>query len=123
MLSPDGSRVVLVATGSDSRTRLWVRSLDREDTRLLAGTVGALHPFWSPDGKDIAFFADGKLKRVSARILFDARLGVLPYDLAEYDSTPDGQRFLVNQSAPPPRPRGGQPALRLDGEAAAVRRS
>jgi eukaryotic-like serine/threonine-protein kinase len=66
VLSPDGSRLALVATGTDSRTRLWVRSLDRGEPRLLAGTAGAVQPFWSPDGKDIAFFADGKLKRVPA---------------------------------------------------------
>ena len=65
-LSPDGRQIVLVATGSNSRTRLWVRSLDHDDTRLLDGTLGALRPFWSPDGKDIAFFADGKLKRIPA---------------------------------------------------------
>jgi Tol biopolymer transport system component len=31
----------------------------------IPGTEGALHPFWSPDGKAIGFFAHGKLKRVA----------------------------------------------------------
>ena len=28
------------------------------------GTEGARYPFWSPDGRDVAFFADARLKRV-----------------------------------------------------------
>ena len=32
----------------------------------LAGTRGAAYPFWSPDSKHIALFADGKLKRIAA---------------------------------------------------------
>ena len=31
----------------------------------LAGTEGAIYPFWSPDSRSLGFFADGKLKRVS----------------------------------------------------------
>jgi Tol biopolymer transport system component len=30
----------------------------------LAGTEGASFPFWSPDGKSLGFFAEGKLKRI-----------------------------------------------------------
>ena len=32
--------------------------------RALPGTEGAIFPFWSPDGRSIAFFADRKLKRI-----------------------------------------------------------
>jgi eukaryotic-like serine/threonine-protein kinase len=32
----------------------------------LAGTEGATFPFWSPDSKSIAFFADGNLKKIEA---------------------------------------------------------
>jgi dipeptidyl aminopeptidase/acylaminoacyl peptidase len=42
-----------------------VRSLDAAEPRLLAGTDGAQSPFWSPDGRDLGFFADGQLKRIS----------------------------------------------------------
>jgi eukaryotic-like serine/threonine-protein kinase len=33
--------------------------------RAFAGTEGATHPFWSPDGRNVGFFGDGKLKRIS----------------------------------------------------------
>jgi Tol biopolymer transport system component len=32
----------------------------------VADTTSAYYPFWSPDAREIAFFADGKLKRVAA---------------------------------------------------------
>jgi hypothetical protein len=40
--------------------------LDQSNAVLLAGTEGAEAPFFSPDGKSIAFFADGKLKKIDA---------------------------------------------------------
>ena len=39
-------------------------SLQSTDAHEIAGTSGGYAPFWSPDGRDIGFFADGKLKRV-----------------------------------------------------------
>ena len=40
--------------------------LDNEDSLRLENTDGALSPFFSPDSRHIGFFADGKLKRISA---------------------------------------------------------
>jgi Tol biopolymer transport system component len=60
-ISPDGQRIVFVAT-SEGRSRLSLRSLDANSARPLAGTELASYPFWSPDGRSIGFFADGKLK-------------------------------------------------------------
>src|ERR1051326_1426585 len=48
----------------NGKTGLWVRPLDGTAARLLDGTVGAAHPFWSPDGKSIGFLADNTIKRV-----------------------------------------------------------
>ena len=45
--------------------KLWVRSLAALQARPLAGTENASQPFWSPDGRDIGFFAEG-LRRVPA---------------------------------------------------------
>jgi Tol biopolymer transport system component len=60
ILSPDGSRLVYV-----SQSRLFTRRLDQAKTTELAGTEGAFEPFFSPDGQWVAFFAQGKLKKVS----------------------------------------------------------
>ena len=62
-LSADGRQMAFVAT-DDKTSRLWVRPLDSENARPLAGTEGASYPFWKPDGTAIGFFAQGKLKRV-----------------------------------------------------------
>jgi hypothetical protein len=43
---------------------LWTHEVGSHRTNSIDGTQGATYPFWSPDGKFIAFFADGKLKTV-----------------------------------------------------------
>ena len=51
-LSPDGRQIVFVASG-DGASRLWLRSLDDNIAKPLAGTDGARYPFWSPDGRAV----------------------------------------------------------------------
>jgi Tol biopolymer transport system component len=65
-VSPDGRRIAYVAD-RDGQPTLWLRSLDTADARPLAATDRARRPFWSPDSRSIAFFADGYLKRIEAR--------------------------------------------------------
>jgi Tol biopolymer transport system component len=78
-LSPDGRRMVLdVRVGNQAV--LVLRSLDSSQIQSLAGTENARSPFWSPDSRSIGFYADGKLKTVSAnggpaQVLCDASLG------------------------------------------------
>jgi Tol biopolymer transport system component len=64
-LSPDGRQLVFAATTPDGRSFLWLRALDNEEPRRLDSTEGAEYPFWSPDSRSIAFFAEGKMKRVA----------------------------------------------------------
>jgi eukaryotic-like serine/threonine-protein kinase len=57
---------------------LWIRSFGAGSAQQLTGTDGAMYPFWSPDNRQIGFFADGKLKSVdlsagAIRIICDAR--------------------------------------------------
>jgi serine/threonine protein kinase len=63
-ISPDGRRLVFAAIGTDNQRLLWVRSLDSLDAQPLNGSEGARAPFWSPDSRFIAFFAQQKLKKV-----------------------------------------------------------
>jgi len=66
-VSPDGRKVAFVVTGADHKATVWVRSLDSEEARPLAGTEGALGtPFWSPDSRFLAFTSNGKLKKIEA---------------------------------------------------------
>jgi len=67
LLSPDGTRLALVAIGTDQKRRIYVRSLDQLQAAALSGTENARDPFFSPDGQWIGFFADGKLKKISAQ--------------------------------------------------------
>jgi Tol biopolymer transport system component len=65
-LSPDGRMLAFSAQGADGIQALYVRPLDASTPRLLAGTTGAGMPFWSPDSRNIGFYADGQLKRIAA---------------------------------------------------------
>jgi serine/threonine-protein kinase len=64
-ISPDGTRLAFVSRGSDGKTALSQRLLESPKSTALAGTEGAGAPFFSPDSRWIAFFADQKLKKIS----------------------------------------------------------
>jgi Tol biopolymer transport system component/predicted Ser/Thr protein kinase len=65
-LSPDGLKLAFAVMDSSGMTHLWVRHLNAVSPFELAGTDGASDPFWSPDNRFIAFFANNKLKKVDA---------------------------------------------------------
>jgi serine/threonine protein kinase len=61
-LSPDGKRIAYYANA-----RLYIRALDQQEPRPLEGSEGPpTTPFWSPDGRSLAFASRGVLKVVSA---------------------------------------------------------
>jgi Tol biopolymer transport system component len=63
-ISPDGKYLAFDATDTSGKTRIWVRALGALVAQPLAGTEGTTRPFWSPDGRFLGFFADGKLKKI-----------------------------------------------------------
>ena len=62
--SPDGTHLAFSALSADGKIGLWLRTLSTSRAHRLDETDGATYPFWSPDGKHVGFFAEGKLKTV-----------------------------------------------------------
>jgi serine/threonine protein kinase len=64
-VSPDGRMVVIVAAVNGKR-QLWLRPVDALQSQPMPTTENAIYPFWSPDSRNIAFFAEGKLRKIAA---------------------------------------------------------
>jgi serine/threonine-protein kinase len=62
-LSPDGKNLVYSAFNGENY-QLYLHPLNKFESIPIPGTEGANHPFFSPDGKQIGFFAENKLKKV-----------------------------------------------------------
>jgi serine/threonine-protein kinase len=64
-ISPDGTRIVY--SGSNGGTRMLFQRMAAElESKPIPGTEEAVQPFFSPDGKWLAFFAHHKLMKVLA---------------------------------------------------------
>jgi serine/threonine protein kinase len=103
-ISPDGRQIVFAAT-ADDRTKLWIHSLDTGSARPLPGTDGGQLPFWSPDGRAIGFFAQGKLKKIDIDSGTVTPLANAPNPQGGGDWSKDGTIVFV--------PVGGSPVLQI----------
>jgi len=77
VLSPDGGTIAFTATGASGKPTIWVRPLNVLEAHSIPGTESAIFPFWSPDGRALGFFTEGKLETIdleggSAQIICDA---------------------------------------------------
>jgi DNA-binding winged helix-turn-helix (wHTH) protein len=69
-LSRDGRMLAFIAPGPEHYgTDLWVQEVGAAGALCFENTEGASYPFWSPDSRSIAFFAEGKLKRVPRTVV------------------------------------------------------
>ncbi|MGD1091981.1 MAG: protein kinase [Bryobacteraceae bacterium] len=64
-ISPDGCTLVIAAQVNGKR-QLWLRPMDALQAQPMAFTEDATYPFWSPDGRYVGFFAQGKLRKIAA---------------------------------------------------------
>jgi eukaryotic-like serine/threonine-protein kinase len=64
-VSPSGAHVVFSSRVTQQGTMLVLRPMAEASMRVMAGTLEGGFPFWSPDGREIGFFADGKLKKMN----------------------------------------------------------
>jgi Tol biopolymer transport system component len=81
-VAPNGCCLAFVAT-TEGRRRLWLRRLDTIAAQALTGTTEAFSPFWSPDSRFIAFFAEGRLRKIAVA-------GGAPETLCDLPITPSG---------------------------------
>jgi predicted Ser/Thr protein kinase len=64
-LSRDGRLLAFVARSAAGKKQIYVRAMDAVDAEPIAGTEGGEMPFFSPDGRQLGFASEGRLKRVA----------------------------------------------------------
>jgi serine/threonine protein kinase len=62
-ISPNARQIVF-EQNYQRQNMFWIRSMESTELRPLPGTERGMFPFWSPDNRSIAFFSDGKLRRI-----------------------------------------------------------
>src|SRR5258706_6083607 len=65
-VSPDGNKLAFTARDASGKVLLWIRPIDSLTAQPLPSTDGAAFPFWSPDSRFIAYFAQQKLLKIAA---------------------------------------------------------
>lgn len=95
VLSPNGKNLVFPAFNGEKYS-LYLRPLDQLESTPIPGTDYANHPFFSPDGQQIGFCAEGKLKKVYLT-------GGRPITVCEANGgatwTPDGTIIIGTRSS------------------------
>jgi Tol biopolymer transport system component len=111
-IAPDGRRIVFVAS-DNGVPRLWMRALKATEAQPLQGTAHASQPFWSPDGREIGFFADGRVRRlvVDTGLVLDVARAPVPAGgtwnadgVILYPVVPDSPIFRATLDGDMPRP-------------------
>jgi Tol biopolymer transport system component len=80
-ITRDGQTVAYVTRQGTDDAQLYLRDLSSFEPRPVTGSSGALQPFFSPDGKWVAFFAQGQLQKAEVSGGAPIRLAEAPNPL------------------------------------------
>jgi eukaryotic-like serine/threonine-protein kinase len=103
--SPDGRRLAYVSDES-GRFEIYVQPYPGPGGKWQISTDGGTEPVWNPNGRELFYRNGSKMMAVEIttqpgfsagkpRILFEGRYEPAPVPVANYDVSPDGQRFLM----------------------------
>jgi serine/threonine protein kinase/Tol biopolymer transport system component len=78
-ISPDGQTIAYAARQGTQEAQLYIRKLNSFESQVVIGSSGTgQRPFFRPDGKWVAFFADGYLKKVEVAGGSPVKIAVAP---------------------------------------------
>jgi Tol biopolymer transport system component len=103
--SPDGRWLAYVSNES-GQFQVYLRPYPGPDRRVPVSTEGGTHPRWNPNGKELFYRNGNRMLGVDVsttpsltlsrpRVLFDQRYVFGGQTVANYDVSPDGQRFVM----------------------------
>ena len=105
--SPDG-RWIVYASDESGQFQVYLRSAQGGDRRWQVSTEGGTHPMWNRNGRELFYRNGTKMTAIDVKIagadvdfgqpavLFDKKYSYgNTLSIANYDVTPDGQRFVM----------------------------
>ncbi len=107
--SPDG-RWIAYTSNESGRTEVYVRPYPGPGGKWQVSTDGGTEPVWNPKGRELFYRSEQKMMAVDyterpefsagkPKMLFEGAYVPLPRSLADYDVSPDGQRFVMLKNA------------------------
>jgi eukaryotic-like serine/threonine-protein kinase len=103
--SPDGHWLAYISDES-GRYEIFVQPYPGPGGKWQISTEGGMDPVWNHNGKELFYRNGDKMMAVDIdtqpnflagkpRVLFEGRYQPAPFPIANYDVSPDGQRFLM----------------------------
>jgi DNA-binding winged helix-turn-helix (wHTH) protein/Tol biopolymer transport system component len=102
-VSPDGKRVVYVASAPGGKTQLWLAPVDRTSPATKIGNIGGLSPHFGPNGQILFERTEGNANYLEQIRPDGSGLSkVVPYSIIEIQSISPGRRWLMAVVPAPP---------------------
>jgi Tol biopolymer transport system component len=107
-LSPDGRHLGMLASDAEGRSSVWVHSFESGQTRELqrAGNIGSM-PFWSPDGRFLAYGRPDGVYRIDIAGGPPERIAASAFRVTHGAWSPSGALVVGGRSGLMQLPAGG----------------